>query len=80
MKSIHDPRYRDLIQQLISARVAAGITQTALADVLGKPQSFVAKVENLDRRLDVVELGDWLLGIGLSAEQFLHVANWPRRL
>lgn len=80
MKSIHDPRYRDLIQQLVGARIAAGITQTALAESLGKPQSFVAKVENLDRRLDVVELGDWLLGIGVSAEQFLQAANWPRRL
>ena len=31
------------------------MTQQAVADRLGKPQSFVAKYENGERRLDVVE-------------------------
>ena len=31
------------------------MTQQALADRLGRPQSFVAKYEKGDRRLDVVE-------------------------
>ena len=33
----------------------AELTQQAVADKLGKPQSFVAKYENGERRLDVVE-------------------------
>jgi hypothetical protein len=40
----------------------------------------VAKVENLDRRLDVIELGDWLRAIGVHVEAFLKSANWPRKL
>ncbi|EGE6714936.1 helix-turn-helix transcriptional regulator, partial [Salmonella enterica] len=37
------------------ARIDRGITQSQLAESLGKPQSFVAKVENGERRLDVIE-------------------------
>jgi len=31
------------------------MTQQQVADALGKPQSFVAKVEGYERRLDVIE-------------------------
>jgi ribosome-binding protein aMBF1 (putative translation factor) len=54
--SVHTSVYKDLIQRLVAARNAAGLTQQAVADRLGKPQSYVAKVEGLERRLDVVEL------------------------
>lgn len=40
---------------MASARNAAGITQVELAERLGKPQSFVSKVERGERRLDVIE-------------------------
>lgn len=36
------------------------MTQVELAQRLGKPQSYVSKVEILERRLDVIELNDWL--------------------
>ncbi|HEU5048597.1 MAG TPA: helix-turn-helix transcriptional regulator [Rickettsiales bacterium] len=54
-KSIYSDRYRALCGALIAARKAAGITQQQLADRLKKPQSFVAKYENGERRLDVAE-------------------------
>jgi transcriptional regulator with XRE-family HTH domain len=54
-KSVHTTVYRELIDRLIAARTKAGLTQKAVADRLGKPQSYVAKVEGLERRLDVVE-------------------------
>lgn len=34
----------------------AELTQTHVADALGKPQSFVSKIESGERRLDFVEL------------------------
>jgi transcriptional regulator with XRE-family HTH domain len=40
---------------MVGARKAAGLTQHALARRLKKPQSFVAKYEGGERRLDVVE-------------------------
>lgn len=53
--SLQDPRYRQLVDQLKAARLAAGLSQQELANRLGKPQSFVAKTEGYERRLDILE-------------------------
>ena len=53
--SVHTTVYKELIDRLVAARTDAGLTQQEVADRLGKPQSYVAKVEGLERRLDVVE-------------------------
>ncbi|WP_459175966.1 helix-turn-helix domain-containing protein [Ewingella americana] len=55
MASIYDRDYQEVISLLKKARQAKGMTQVELAEMLGKPQSFVAKFENGERRLDVVE-------------------------
>ena len=55
MKSLRSPEHQHLIQLLIAARGKAGLTQQELADRLGRPQSFVAKYETGERRLDVLE-------------------------
>ncbi|HHC4573024.1 TPA: multiprotein-bridging factor 1 family protein, partial [Klebsiella pneumoniae] len=52
MSSIYSDEYQLVIKLLRSARIDRGITQSQLAKSLGKPQSFVAKVENGERRLD----------------------------
>ena len=57
-KGIHDERYRWLMDQLIRARKDAGLSQTALATGLGKPQQFVSRYELGERRLDIVEYWD----------------------
>lgn len=54
-KSVHSEQYRKVLDWLIAARKAAGLTQQQVAHRLGKPQSFVAKYEGDERRLDVVE-------------------------
>ncbi|MFA6023935.1 MAG: helix-turn-helix transcriptional regulator [Candidatus Gracilibacteria bacterium] len=56
MNSLHSKEYRDLIDKLTKARRDAGFTQVQVADLLGKPQSFVSKVETFQRRIDVLEL------------------------
>lgn len=55
-KSLHTPEYAGLIRILVDTRKQAGMTQQDVADRLGKPQSYVAKVEGGERRLDIVEL------------------------
>ena len=47
--------YRVAIGAVIDARKQAGFTQRNLATCLGKPPSFVAKIETGERRLDLVE-------------------------
>ena len=74
MSSIHDPRYKRLIQELIYIRELKKITQVELAASLKKPESYVAKVENLDRRLDILELSDWLSVLDISIITFIEEA------
>ncbi len=57
MISVYTQRYQELLERLQSARREAGLTQIAVAQAFGKPQSFVSKCESGERRIDVVELG-----------------------
>lgn len=54
-KSLKSAEYARFIAILVAARHKAGIRQQALAKKLRKPQSFVAKYEGGERRLDVIE-------------------------
>lgn len=53
---MHTPEYRQLLRQLVAAREAKGLTQREVARALGVPQSWVAKIEIGERRVDVIEL------------------------
>ncbi|WP_268952739.1 helix-turn-helix domain-containing protein [Ruegeria haliotis] len=48
-----------MIAGLRESRLQAGLTQAALAERLGTVQSFVAKTETGERRMDVVEFARW---------------------
>lgn len=54
-KSLKSAEYARLIELLVAVRHGAGIRQQGLAKKLGRPQSFVAKYEGGERRLDVIE-------------------------
>ena len=72
MESIYSSQYKVFLTRLKAQRLAKRKTQVQVAGALGKPQSFVSKVENGERRLDPLELKalaklygvsvDWLLG------------------
>ena len=55
-KTIRSSGHEALCGALIAARKKAGLTQAQLADRLKCHQSFVARVESGERRIDVVEL------------------------
>lgn len=63
-KTIHSADQTAFCALMIAARKAAGLTQHALARRLGRPQSFVAKYEGGERRLDVVEFVAVVRAIG----------------
>ncbi|WP_151691089.1 helix-turn-helix domain-containing protein [Acinetobacter junii] len=72
MSSIHDPRYQKLIKHLIRIRELKNVTQVELASSLKKHQSYVSKIENFDRRIDIIELYDWLNALNVSLISFLE--------
>jgi transcriptional regulator with XRE-family HTH domain len=76
MSTIYDQRYIKLIEQLVAVRKGVGITQEALAEALQTEQSKISKVESLDRRIDIMELYDWLAALGYSHRKFLEDAGW----
>jgi transcriptional regulator with XRE-family HTH domain len=57
-KTIYDERYRKIIAKLVQTRKANKITQIELALKLKRPQSYIAKYEKTERRLDIIELLD----------------------
>lgn len=57
-KSIYREAYRLLRELLVKQRKNIGISQYELADRLNRPQSFVAKIEGGERRIDVIEFLD----------------------
>ncbi|MCA3605739.1 MAG: helix-turn-helix transcriptional regulator [Methylobacterium sp.] len=54
-KTLGSTRHKALIDLLIQKREAVGMTQTDLAKALGEYQSFVARLESGQRRVDVIE-------------------------
>jgi len=56
---------------LVKARKQAGLTQATVAARLGRPQSFVAKYEVGERRLDVIEFLEVAKAIGFKAGRLL---------
>jgi transcriptional regulator with XRE-family HTH domain len=54
--SLHDEAYALFVQALVERRIKSGKTQQAVADALGWQQSIIAKIESVQRRLDIIEL------------------------
>jgi transcriptional regulator with XRE-family HTH domain len=52
---VASPHYRTIVETLKAARADRQVSQRELARRLGKPPSFVNKIEQLERRLDVLE-------------------------
>lgn len=71
MRAAFDPLYTEFVARLRSARKVSGYTQSELADLLCKPQSYVSKVETSERRIDVVEAARWCMALGISLESVL---------
>ena len=68
MKTIYQDRYEVLVQTLICARKQLSFTQAELAKRLNKPQSYIAKIEGKDRKLDVLEFIDLCKILQLDAQ------------
>ena len=70
-KSLHTPEYEHFRTLLVKAREVAGLTQAEVSARLGHPQSFVAKYEGGERRLDVVEFIKVCTALGVDPQALL---------
>ena len=66
-KTLGSARHRALVNLLIAKREVVGMTQAELAERLGEYQSFVARMESGQRRIDVVEFLEVALILGFDA-------------
>jgi hypothetical protein len=55
IKSIHHPKYKALINWLIAARNAQGLTVRQLAELIDEDYPLVTKIETRVRKLSAIE-------------------------
>ena len=72
-KSVHSAGQVAFCELMIRARKNAGLTQHEVAKRLHKPQSFVAKYEGGERRIDVVEFIEICKAIEADPNKLLKV-------
>jgi transcriptional regulator with XRE-family HTH domain len=71
-KSVHTKNYARFLELLITSRKDAGVTQDEVAERLNRPQSFVSKYENGERRVDVIEFLEIAQAIGFDPVGFIR--------
>lgn len=59
-KTLHSRHNKIFLKMLRELRESRGLRQSDLAELLGRSQATVSNVERGERRLDVIELRDWL--------------------
>jgi ribosome-binding protein aMBF1 (putative translation factor) len=75
LSSLFPDLYDRCLAGLIEARKEAEITQTELAAQLQRPQSFVAKYEERERRLDIAEYVTIAGALGADSYKLLRIAE-----
>ncbi|MGS1018116.1 helix-turn-helix domain-containing protein [Allosphingosinicella humi] len=52
---VNSADYLAAIETIVGARISCGVSQRELARRIGKPPSFINKIELRERRLDIIE-------------------------
>lgn len=71
-KIIYTEQYKKFLERLCQARKESGLTQTDVAKALGKHQSYVAKCESGERRVDIIELVEYSHLYGKTLSYFVE--------
>ena len=74
-KTLGTTRHNALIAFLTAKRKEAGLSQTDLAKALGEYQSFVARMESGQRRVDVIEYENLAEILEFDVHEFFNTNN-----
>ena len=72
-KTLGTSRHRALIAFLTQKRKDAGLSQSELAKALGEYQSFVARMESGQRRVDVIEYESLAEILNFDTREFFNI-------
>jgi transcriptional regulator with XRE-family HTH domain len=72
MRHLRSARHRKLIEELVRARTAAGLSQRTLAARLKRSPSYISKFEAGERRLEVCEFADLCAAVDVDAPELLR--------
>ena len=74
--------YASAIRAIVEIRKAQGLSQRDVAKQIGKPRSFISKIENRERRLDIVEFIALARTLGLDPLRVLEgvIESLPDKL
>ena len=72
MSSIYDPKYRIAVECLKAFRIQSKMTQQELAYNLNCSQAYVSKYEKGQKRLDIIEIRNICVCLGVSLPVFVE--------
>jgi transcriptional regulator with XRE-family HTH domain len=78
-KTLHSRHNEVFLNKLRSLRESQRLRQSDLAMLLGTSQATVSNVERGERRLDLIELRDWLDALDVEFIEFLKVLDTELR-
>lgn len=71
--TIRSPEHQLLVDELVAARKAAGLTQEELARKVGKHQSHISRLEAAERDVSVLDLVLWCQATGVKFSDFARL-------
>lgn len=78
---LNDPAYRQVVDQLKSMRVDAGLSQRELARRLKVTHTLVSKSEGAERRVDPIEWVRWCAACGADPRAaIVEVQAWAPKV
>ena len=71
-RALFSESYKAMLAVVVAMRKQSGVTQAQVADRLGRPQSFMSKIERGERRLDIAEFCDLAEAMGMKPDEMLQ--------